>query len=102
MTISTVCVHIRTEQHSIKRTVLNALSKLMDTAAWLSNQCFLQSAIVEFEAVICNDFGKVSSNWRNHELFSRYNSILFIINKLKVISTPFGCVKLSSVRTASH
>ena len=45
-----------------KRTVLNALSKLMDTAAWLCNQCFLQSAVVEFGAVIYNDFGVVSPN----------------------------------------
>ena len=47
-----------------KRTVLNALSKLMDTAAWLCNQCFLQFAVVEFGAVIYNDFGLVSRNWR--------------------------------------
>ena len=32
-----------------------------------------------------------------HDLFSRYESILVIINKLKVISTPFGCVKLFSL-----
>ena len=37
-----------------------------------------------------------------HELFSRYNSTLFTINKLKVILTPFGCVKLFSIRTAFH
>ena len=30
-----------------KRTVLNALSKQMDTAAWLCNQSFLQYAVVE-------------------------------------------------------
>ena len=97
------------------------LSKLVDTAAWLCNQCFLQSGVVEFGAVIYNDFGAVFRNWRSglnnlffeyeptvvieessiHELFSRYNSILFIINKLKVISTPFGCVKLFFIRTAS-
>ena len=47
-----------------KRTVLNALSKLMYTAAWLCNQCFLQSAVVEIGAVIYNDFGVVSPNWR--------------------------------------
>ena len=47
-----------------KRTVLNALSKLMDTAAWLCNQHFLQSAVVEFGTVIYNDFGVVSPNWR--------------------------------------
>ena len=47
-----------------KRTVLNALSKLMGTAAWLCNQCFLQSAVVEFGGVIHNDFGVVSPNWR--------------------------------------
>ena len=47
-----------------KRTVLNAFSKLMDTAAWLCNQCFLQSAVAEFGAVIYNDFGVVSPNWR--------------------------------------
>ena len=47
-----------------KRTVLNALSKLMYTAAWLYNQCFLQSAVVEIGAVIYNDFGVVSPNWR--------------------------------------
>ena len=47
-----------------KHTVLNALSKLMDTAAWLCNQCFLQSAVVEFGAVIYNAFGVVSPNWR--------------------------------------
>ena len=47
-----------------KRTVLNALSKLMDTAAWLCNQCFLQSAVVEFGAVFYNDFWVVSPNWR--------------------------------------
>ena len=47
-----------------KRTVLNALSKLMYTVAWLCNQCFLQSALEEFGAVITNDFGVVSPNWR--------------------------------------
>ena len=40
-----------------RRTVLNALSKLMYTAAWLCNQCFLQSALVEIVAVIYNDLG---------------------------------------------
>ena len=34
------------------------------------------------------------------DLFSSYNSILVIINKLKVISTPFRCVKLFFTRTA--
>ena len=57
-------LHIRTEQHSINLTVLDALSKLMDTAAWLCNQCFLQFAAVEFGGVIYNDFGVVSPNWR--------------------------------------
>ena len=47
-----------------KRTVLNALSKLMDTAAWLCNKCFLQSDVVEFGTVIYNDFGVASPNWR--------------------------------------
>ena len=47
-----------------KRTVLNAISKLMDTAAWLCNQCFFQFAVVEFRAVIYNDFGVVSPNRR--------------------------------------
>ena len=47
-----------------KRTVLNALSKLMDTAAWLCNQRFLQSAVVEFGALIYKDFGVISTNWR--------------------------------------
>ena len=47
-----------------KRTVLNALSKLMDTAAWLCNQCFFQSVVVEFGTVIYNDFGVVSPNWK--------------------------------------
>ena len=36
-----------------------------------------------------------------HNLLSRYNSILVIINKLKVISTPFRCVKLFIIRTAN-
>ena len=82
--------------------MLNALSKLMDTAAWLCNQCFLQSAVVEFGAVIYNDFGVVSPNWRK-EFFSRYNSILFIINKVKVISTPPSVVlSCFSIKTASH
>ena len=40
-----------------KRIVLYALSKLIYTAAWLCNQCFLQSAVVEFGAVIYHDFG---------------------------------------------
>ena len=35
-----------------------------------------------------------------HDLFLRYNSILVIINKLKVISIPFRSVKLFSIRTA--
>ena len=47
-----------------QRTVLNALSKLMYTAAWLCNQCFLQSALVVIGVVIYNDFGVVSPNWR--------------------------------------
>ena len=37
---------------------------------------------------------------RIHNLCFSYNSILVVINKLKVISTPFGCVKLFSIRTA--
>ena len=36
-----------------------------------------------------------------HDLFFRYNSILVIINILKVISTPFRCVKLFFIRTAN-
>ena len=47
-----------------KRTVLNALSKLMDTTAWLCNQCFLQSALEVIGADIYNSFGVISSNWR--------------------------------------
>ena len=47
-----------------KRTVLNALSKLMDTAAWFCNQCFCNQCVVKFGAVIYNDFGVVSRNWR--------------------------------------
>ena len=47
-----------------RRIVLNALSKLMYTAAWLCNQCFLQSALVVIGAVIYNDLGVVSPNWR--------------------------------------
>ena len=47
-----------------KRTVLNVLSKLMYTAAWLCNQCFFQSALVVIGAVIYNDFGVVSPNWK--------------------------------------
>ena len=35
-----------------------------------------------------------------YNLFSGHNSILVIINKLKVISTPFRCVKLFFIRTA--
>ena len=35
-----------------------------------------------------------------HDLFSSHNSILVIINKLKVISTPFHFVKLFFIRTA--
>ena len=60
-------ITISTSTHSYrvafnKRTVLNVLSKLRDTAALLCNQCFLQSAVVEFGAVIYNDFGLVASN----------------------------------------
>ena len=36
-----------------------------------------------------------------HDLFFRNNSILVIINKLKVISHPFCSVKLFSIRTAN-
>ena len=36
-----------------------------------------------------------------YELLSRYNTILFIINILKVISI-FKCVTLFSIRNASH
>ena len=36
-----------------------------------------------------------------HNMFFRHNSILVIINKLKVISTPFRCVKLFFIRTAN-
>ena len=35
-----------------------------------------------------------------HNLFSSYNAILFTINKLEVISTPFRCVKLFFTRNA--
>ena len=53
-----------------KRTILNALSKLMYTAAWFCNQCFLYSAAVELGAVIYNDFGVIFSNWKKwHEEF---------------------------------
>ena len=106
-----------------KRIVFNASSKLMDTAAWLCNQCFLRSAVVEYLGLlftmILNYFLRIGESGLNsllfeceptvvigessiNELFSWYNSILFIINKLKVISTPFGCVKLLSIRSASH
>ena len=47
-----------------KRNVLNALSKLMYTAAWLCNQCFLLSAAVELGTVIYNDVGIISPNWK--------------------------------------
>ena len=51
-----------------KSTVLDAFSKLMNTAAWLYNQCFLHSAVVEFGAVIYDDFEVASPNWRKwHE-----------------------------------
>ena len=51
-----------------KSIVLNALLKLMCTAAWLCNQCFLQSSSVKLEAVICNDLGVICPNWRKwHE-----------------------------------
>ena len=62
-----ITISISTHSYRValnKRTVLNALSEQMDTAAWLCNQCFLQSAIVEFGAVIYNDFGVVSPNSR--------------------------------------
>ena len=36
-----------------------------------------------------------------HELFFGHNSILVIINKLKVLSTPFRSVKLFFIRTAN-
>ena len=36
-----------------------------------------------------------------HNLFFRYSLILVIINKLKVISTPFCWVKLFFIRTAN-
>ena len=36
-----------------------------------------------------------------HDLFFRHNSILAIIDKLKVISTPFRSVKLFFIRTAN-
>ena len=60
-----ITISISTHSYRVafnKRTVLNALSKLMDTAALFCNQCFFQSAVVEFEAVISNDLGVVSSN----------------------------------------
>ena len=36
-----------------------------------------------------------------HNMFFRHNSISVIINKLKVISTPFRSVKLFFIRTAN-
>ena len=62
-----ITISISTHSHKAafhKRNALNHLSKLMDTAAWLCNQCFLQYAVVEFRAAIYNDFGLVSPNWR--------------------------------------
>ena len=50
-----ITISISTHSYRVafnKRTVLNALSKLMDTAAWLCKQCFLQSAVEEFGAVL--------------------------------------------------
>ena len=35
-----------------------------------------------------------------HDLFSRYEPILVIINKPKIISGPFRCVELFAIRTA--
>ena len=35
-----------------------------------------------------------------HNMFFSYNSILFKINKLEVISTPFRCAKLFFIGTA--
>ena len=61
----TISLSIHSYSTAFKLTyLLNALSKLIDTAAWLCNQCFLPSAVVEFGAVIYNDFGIVSPNWR--------------------------------------
>ena len=45
------------------------------------NQCFLQSAVIEFGAVIYNDFGVASPNWRKrleHNLFSKYEPTVVI------------------------
>ena len=36
-----------------------------------------------------------------YNIFFRHNSILVIINKLKVMSTPFRSVKLFFIRTAN-
>ena len=36
-----------------------------------------------------------------HDLFFRHNSTLVLINKLKVISTPFRGLKLFFIRTAN-
>ena len=47
-----------------RRTLLNALLKLIYNAASLCNQCFLSSAAVELRAVIYNDFRVVSPNWK--------------------------------------
>ena len=59
------CTHLYRAAFN-KRTMLNVLSKLMDRLlqhGFVScDQCFLQSAVVEFGAVICNDFGVVSPN----------------------------------------
>ena len=103
-----------------KRTVPDASSKLMYTAAWPCNQCPPQSATVELGAAIYNDPGVIfeigESGMNNllseyelvvvigeriiHNSLSSYNSILVTINKPKVIPTPFRCVKLSLTRTA--
>ena len=59
-----IAISISTHSYRAAFNTRTVLSKLMDTAAWLCNQCFLQSAAVELGAVIYNDFGVVSPSWR--------------------------------------
>ena len=53
----------------------------------------MNNSFSEYEPVVVIEESSI------HDLFFRHNSILVIINKLEVISTPFRCAKLFFIGT---
>ena len=58
----------------------------------------INNLLLEYEPIVVTGESSI------HNLFCRYESILFIINKLKMVSCLFSCVKFfsSELRTREY